>query len=67
ALFAGERDIREVIAFPKTKSATDPLTGAPASVRGDQLSEVHIALTPEAEAAQAQRDENVRDEITNDV
>ena len=56
-----------MIAFPKTKSATDPLTGAPASVRGDQLSEVHIALTPEAEAAQAQRDENVRDEITNDV
>ena len=25
ALFAGERDIREVIAFPKTKSASDPM------------------------------------------
>ena len=67
ALFAGERDIREVIAFPKTKSATDPLTGAPASVSGEQLAEVHIALTPEAEAAQAQRAANARDEITDGV
>ncbi|MYD65395.1 MAG: aspartate--tRNA ligase [Chloroflexi bacterium] len=67
ALFAGERDIREVIAFPKTKSATDPLTGAPASVHGEQLAEVHIALTPEAEAAQSQRDEGAREEVTNDV
>ena len=67
ALFAGERDIREVIAFPKTKSATDPLTGAPASVRDEQLAEVHIALTPEAEVAQSQRDGSAREEITNDV
>ena len=56
ALFAGERDIREVIAFPKTKSASDPLTGAPAPVRADQLAELHIALTAEAEAALAERD-----------
>jgi aspartyl-tRNA synthetase len=67
ALFAGERDIREVIAFPKTKSATDPLTGAPAGVRDDQLAEVHIALTPEAEVAQSQRAEGAREEITDEV
>ncbi|MCY4616025.1 MAG: aspartate--tRNA ligase, partial [Chloroflexi bacterium] len=67
ALFAGERDIREVIAFPKTKSATDPLTGAPASVRDDQMAEVHITLTPEARAAQAERAPEGRDVITNDV
>ena len=29
ALLAGEENIREVIAFPKTQSGTDPLTGAP--------------------------------------
>ena len=51
ALFAGERDIREVIAFPKTKSAADPMTGAPAPVDDDQLAEVHISLTAEARAA----------------
>ena len=56
ALFAGERDMREVIAFPKTKSAADPLTGAPSAVGPDQLAEVHIALTAEAEAAQAAGD-----------
>ena len=51
ALFAGERDIREVIAFPKTKSASDPLTGAPSVVEGELLADVHVALTPEAQAA----------------
>ncbi len=30
ALLAGEENIREVIAFPKTQSGADPLTGAPA-------------------------------------
>ena len=29
ALLAGEENIREVIAFPKTQSGADPLTGAP--------------------------------------
>ena len=48
ALFAGERDIREVIAFPKTKSASDPMTRAPAPVAPQQLAEVHIALDEEA-------------------
>ena len=51
ALFAGERDIREVIAFPKTKSASDPMTGAPAPVASQQLSDVHIALDEEARQA----------------
>jgi len=51
ALFAGERDIREVIAFPKTKSASDPMTGAPAPVSPQQLSDVHIELDAEAQRA----------------
>ena len=29
AIFSGEENIREVIAFPKTQSGADPLTGAP--------------------------------------
>ncbi|MPZ22536.1 MAG: aspartate--tRNA ligase [Dehalococcoidia bacterium] len=44
AILAGEPDIREVIAFPKTKSASDPMTGAPSSVSSKQLEELHIAV-----------------------
>jgi aspartyl-tRNA synthetase len=46
ALAAGEDNIREVIAFPKTQSATDPLTGAPAPVDPEQLDALHLALKP---------------------
>ncbi len=53
ALFAGERDIREVIAFPKTKSASDPMTGAPAPVSERQLAEVHVAVVPPACASRS--------------
>jgi aspartyl-tRNA synthetase len=37
ALLAGEDDIREVMAFPKTKTASDPMTGAPSPVIEEQL------------------------------
>lgn len=46
ALAAGESNIREVIAFPKTQSAADPLTGAPAPVDEAQLQALHIKTTP---------------------
>jgi aspartyl-tRNA synthetase len=48
ALLAGEADIREVIAFPKTKSAVDPLTGAPAPVTAQQLTDVYVDITAAA-------------------
>jgi len=47
AILLGETDIREVIAFPKTKSAADVMTGAPSPVPPAQLRELHIALTPD--------------------
>jgi len=43
-LLAGESTIREVIAFPKTASATDLLMGAPGAVDPDLLREAHIAV-----------------------
>jgi aspartyl-tRNA synthetase len=44
ALLAQETDIREVIAFPKTKSASDPMTGAPLPAQADQLALLRIAV-----------------------
>jgi aspartyl-tRNA synthetase len=45
AILAGQESIREVIAFPKTASGADPLTGAPAPVDERQLREVGLRLT----------------------
>ena len=45
AVLTGQPDIREVIAFPKTKSASEPLTGAPTMVSQQQLDDLHIAVT----------------------
>jgi aspartyl-tRNA synthetase len=42
ALLAGHESIRDVIAFPKTASGVDPLTGAPSEVDGRQLRELGI-------------------------
>jgi aspartyl-tRNA synthetase len=45
AIVAGRDSIRDVIAFPKTASGSDPLTGAPAAVDTAQLAEVGVRLT----------------------
>ena len=44
ALLAGVESIRDVIAFPKTASGGDPLTGAPAPVDDIQLRDVGVEL-----------------------
>lgn len=41
-MLAGRKSIRDVIAFPKTQSATCPLTGAPDKVAERQLKELHL-------------------------
>ena len=41
-LLARTENIRDVIAFPKTASAQDLMSGAPSSVDADQLAEVHV-------------------------
>ncbi|MEA2304037.1 MAG: aspartyl-tRNA synthetase [Solirubrobacteraceae bacterium] len=43
AILAGRDSIRDVIAFPKTASGGDPLTGAPAPVDERQLRELGVA------------------------
>jgi aspartyl-tRNA synthetase len=48
-LMAGADSIREVIAFPKTQTAADPLTDAPTAVSEAQLKELHIRVRPAAQ------------------
>jgi aspartyl-tRNA synthetase len=46
ALLAGEDNIREVIAFPKTQSGADPLTHAPTAIDGAHLEELGLRVLP---------------------
>jgi aspartyl-tRNA synthetase len=43
-LLADEPNIKEVIAFPKTASATDPMTNAPSEIDQVQLDELHLRI-----------------------
>jgi aspartyl-tRNA synthetase len=51
ALSLGQEQIRDVIAFPKTTSATDLMCGAPSTVSPEQLAEVHVGLAGKAKEA----------------
>jgi aspartyl-tRNA synthetase len=44
ALLAGEPNIREVVAFPKVASGSDPLTGAPTALAEDVQRELGIKV-----------------------
>ena len=46
AILAGEENIREVIAFPKTQSGSDPMTNAPTPPSPSQLAELGIRTLP---------------------
>ena len=46
AILAGEENIREVIAFPKTQSGADPLTGAPSTIADRHLAELGLRILP---------------------
>jgi aspartyl-tRNA synthetase len=45
AIFAGEENIREVIAFPKTQSGADLMTGAPKSITERQLRDLQLRFS----------------------
>ena len=49
ALLAGAESIREVIAFPKTASGGDPLTGAPTPITPAQRKEAAIDFKPDTD------------------
>ena len=43
-LLAGTENIRDVIAFPKTQSFSDPLFESPSEIDSDQLNELGIII-----------------------
>ena len=45
-ILAGEPNIREVIAFPKSQTARDLMADAPSPVEVVQLEELHIEIKP---------------------
>ena len=51
AILAGEENIREVIAFPKTQSGADPMTNSPLPVASEQLAILGIRVLPPAATA----------------
>ncbi len=46
AIFAGEDNIREVIAFPKTQSGTDLMSGAPKNITERQIRDLRLKIAP---------------------
>ncbi len=55
AILHGTESIRDVIAFPKTASGADPLTGAPAPVDDEQLRELGLAMRSRRSAGEAEQ------------
>jgi aspartyl-tRNA synthetase len=51
ALMAGEPDIRQIVAFPKVSSGSDPLTGAPTPMPAGVLRELGIDVVVEEEGS----------------
>jgi aspartyl-tRNA synthetase len=51
ALLAGADSIRDVIAFPKTASGGDPLTGAPTPITPGQRADAGVDAVPDSQAA----------------
>jgi aspartyl-tRNA synthetase len=46
AVLAGQENIREVIAFPKTQSGLDPMTGAPKPLDPRAVAELGMRPAP---------------------
>lgn len=62
ALMLGEDSIREVLAFPKTKSAEDIMLKAPSEASEEQLKELHIQIVKEEKERKEKREEKEKTE-----
>jgi aspartyl-tRNA synthetase len=48
-VLAGEPNLRDTVAFPKSQAGFDPMSGAPSDVPKEQLDELGIQLGPQKE------------------
>ena len=48
-ILQNEPNIREVMAFPKTREGRDPMTDSPSRVSDNQLDELHIKVIEQGE------------------
>jgi aspartyl-tRNA synthetase len=53
AQLAGEPDIRQIVAFPKVSSGSDPLTGAPTPMPDEVLRELGVKALPQEPSSRA--------------
>jgi aspartyl-tRNA synthetase len=56
ALTLGLDSIRDVVAFPKTLTATDVMCDAPAGVSPEQLADVHVRNTVQVAAGESEQE-----------
>ena len=61
-ILAGTDNIRDVVAFPKTASASDLMSEAPSSVDDRQLEELHIAVVSESDPESQQNKTGILDD-----
>lgn len=66
-LLAHKDNIRDVIAFPKTASASDPMTKAPAPVADEQLETLGIEVTKSARKVRNEDEEKLRKEADEEI
>ncbi len=65
ALLSGSESIRDVIAFPKTASGGDPLTGAPAPITDAQRADAGVDFVPELSTPELSNSELSTPELSN--
>ena len=64
-IFTGSETIRDVIAFPKVKDASDLMVGAPSRVEQKQLDELYLILKEEKEAEKERKKQKETDKETD--
>ena len=66
-LLAGKDNIRDVIAFPKNASASEPMMHAPSPVADQQLADLEIEVVASAKDGVAKYEASLEKEAEDDI